>query len=113
MPRFFFHIVHGNDRLDDVTGVDLAGEQAAFDHAVDVLQRLLRSSAGQELDSTYLLEVADAHGNYLFPVSMDLPISNKRRGANAIERTEAAPRCANSLVHEEPASGHGVQGHGY
>ena len=20
MPRFFFHIVHGNDRLDDVTG---------------------------------------------------------------------------------------------
>jgi hypothetical protein len=66
MPRFFFHIVHGNDRLDDVTGVDLAGEQAAFDHAVDILPTLLRTSAGQELDF--------AHGNYLFPVSMDLPI---------------------------------------
>ena len=80
MPRFFFHIIHGNDRLDDVTGVDLAGEQAAFDHAVDILQTLLRASAGQELDSTYLLEVADAHGNYLFPVSMDLPIIQQVKG---------------------------------
>jgi hypothetical protein len=74
------HIVHGNDRLDDVTGVDLAGEQAAFDHAADILQKLLRTSAGQDLDSTYLLEVADAHGNYLFPVSMDLPIIQQVKG---------------------------------
>jgi hypothetical protein len=74
------HIVHGNDRLDDVTGVDLAGEQAAFDHAADILQKLLRTSAGQDLDSTYLLEVADAHGNYLFPVSMDLPIVQQVKG---------------------------------
>jgi hypothetical protein len=81
MPRFFFHMVHGNDRLDDVTGVDLAGEQTAFDHAVDILQRLLRTAAGQELDSTYLLEVADARGNYLFPVSMDLPIIQQVKGA--------------------------------
>jgi hypothetical protein len=80
MPRFFFHMVHGNDRLDDVTGVELAGEQPAFDHAVDILQRLLRTPAGQELDSTYLLEVADAHGNYLFPVTMDLPIIQQVRG---------------------------------
>ena len=74
------YIVHGNDRLDDVTGVDLAGEQAAFDHAADILQKLLRTSAGQDLDSTYLLEVADAHGNYLFPVSMDLPIIQQVKG---------------------------------
>jgi hypothetical protein len=73
-------MVHGNDRQDDITGVDLAGEQAAFDHAVNILQRLLRSAAGQELDSTYLLEVADAHGNYLFPVSMDLPIIQQAKG---------------------------------
>jgi hypothetical protein len=80
VPRFFFHMAHGDERQNDANGVDLSGDQAAFDHAVDILQTLLRASAGQELDSTYLLEVADAHGNYLFPVSMDLPIIQQVKG---------------------------------
>ena len=74
MPRFFFHMAHGDERQNDANGVDLSGDQAAFDHAVDILQRLLRTPASQKLNSGTYLEVADAHGNYLFSVPMDLPI---------------------------------------
>jgi hypothetical protein len=75
-------MVHGNDRQDDVIGVDLPGDQAAFDHAVDILQRLLRTPAGKKLDSgTYSLEVVDADGNHLFPVPLNLPIIQQVNGS--------------------------------
>jgi hypothetical protein len=49
MPRYFFHIVHADERQNDPVGVDLPGDQSAFDHAVDMLRRLLRTPSGQRL----------------------------------------------------------------
>jgi hypothetical protein len=80
MPRYFFHIVHADERQNDPVGVDLPGDQSAFDHAVDMLRRLLRTPSGQRLSPTYSMEVTDDHGRFLFSVPLDLPIVQQRDG---------------------------------
>ena len=59
-------------------GVDLPGDQSAFDHAVDILRRLLRTPSGQRLSPAYSMEVTDDHGRFLFSVPLDLPIVQRR-----------------------------------
>ena len=82
MPRYFFHIVHADERQNDATGVDLPGDQSAFDHAVDILQRLLRTRSGQRLSPAYSMEVTDDHGRFLFSVPLDLPIVQQGNGGS-------------------------------
>ena len=83
MPRYFFHIVEGERRQNDITGVDLPGDQSAFDHAVDTLRRLLRTPSGQRLSPAYSMEVTDDHGRFLFSVPLDLPIVQQGNGGQS------------------------------
>jgi hypothetical protein len=101
MPLFFFHIVHGADRQDDTTGVDLPGDQSAFDHAVDVLQRLLETSAGRRLNpATYSLEVGDAYGFVLSRSRWTCPFSSRAMKAAALaSRLESVfPRVSQTVL---------------
>jgi len=75
------HIVHADERQNDATGVDLPGDQSAFDHAVDILRRLLRTPSGKRLSPAYLMEVTDDHGRFLFSVPLDLAIVQQGNGA--------------------------------
>jgi hypothetical protein len=82
MPLYFFHLLSGDLRQPYTRGVDLPGDQAAFDHAVKVLQEKLRTYRSKRLNATgYCLEVADDNGNHLFDVPVGLPIIQQERDA--------------------------------
>ena len=73
MPRYFFHAVNGQGRQEDTTGIDLPGDQAAFDHGVAILQALWRSPSGKRAQS-HSIEVRESQGYFLFAIPLDLPI---------------------------------------
>src|SRR5215208_5579357 len=74
LPRYFFPIIDGDRRQPDAEGIDLPGDQAAFDHVVRRL-REMRKTPGQRLSpAAYSIEVTNEQGILIFTDPMDLPI---------------------------------------
>jgi hypothetical protein len=75
LPRYFLPVVDGDHRQPDADGIDLPGDQAAFDHVIRVLRELRKTPFGQRLNPpAYSIEVMNEQGILIFTVPMDLPI---------------------------------------
>ncbi len=72
LPHYFFPIIYGDHRQPDADGIDLSGDQAAFDHAIRVLREIRKAPFGKSLNLS--IEVTNDQGVLIFTVPMELPI---------------------------------------
>jgi hypothetical protein len=69
LPRYFLPIVDGDHRQPDAEGIDLPGDQAAFDHVIS-----LREMRKTRLNpAAYSIDVMNEQGVLIFTVPIDLP----------------------------------------
>jgi hypothetical protein len=77
MPRFFFHVVDGIERLEDPEGLELADEAAAKKMAVqialEIMAELLRNG---ETVNGQIFEIADDTGKVILLLPFKAAIPN-------------------------------------
>ena len=68
MPRYFFHVFHGNPQFDS-SGEELPDENAAWNEAILTTGRILQD-IGTKLnaDRPWRMEVTDEFANSLFSI---------------------------------------------
>ena len=81
LPRYFFPIIYGDHRQPDADGIDLSGDQAAFDHAIRVLREIRKAPFGKSLNpAAYSIEVTNDQGVLIFTVPIELPSRREHPG---------------------------------
>jgi hypothetical protein len=77
MPRYFFHVVDGEERLEDAEGVPLPDERAARKMAVHIAREIMAESLrnGEPIDGQ-VFEVADENGEVVIRMPFKSAIPN-------------------------------------
>lgn len=67
MPKYFFHITSDEDFVEDLEGVELAGDVEAREEAIDAAREMLSESVrkGEVIDG-HVFDVRDAFGTKVF-----------------------------------------------
>ena len=61
--KYFFHITHNEPRVDDIEGVELTGEKAAWDEATKACGEMIRDIDGSlHMGSDWKMDVDDEDG---------------------------------------------------
>jgi hypothetical protein len=70
VPRYFFHFTHCEPRVDDLDGIDLPDEKAAWEEATRACGEMVEEIDGDlSLGSVWRMEVHDENGP-LFRISV-------------------------------------------
>jgi hypothetical protein len=72
VPRYFFHMVRRDDRIDDVSGTEFPDLETATRHAVRIARELEMEAFGPD----WLIVVAEENGRDLIKVTPDGEISH-------------------------------------
>jgi hypothetical protein len=72
MPRYYFHLTRGRERIEDTAGVDLAGDDEARLVARDVLGETAAGNADQLHDfAGWTVEITDGSGRVVDSIPLD------------------------------------------
>jgi len=69
MPRYFFHVRHGQVLYRDPDGIELADDSAARAHAIDDAEDLRRMDSLDAPTEEFTIEVSDVEGR----ISLSVP----------------------------------------
>ena len=70
MPRFYFHLCNGAEFVEDEEGIDLPGNAAAHQKAVDSLRDVMAGDLlGGDLNTASFIEIEDEQHEYIETVS--------------------------------------------
>lgn len=86
MPHYFFHMAAHGEQLCDENGTDFQDLSAAYQHALDVIQRAIHF-LGEEDTSRWMINIATADGaaplTVLFPPCIVAGRANRTRNASS------------------------------
>lgn len=71
MPRYYFEVTDGKQRLRPPHGIDLLGNAAAREEAVRLAYDLKRAEAHRDWDG-WFIKVTDSHGHSIDTVPIDV-----------------------------------------
>jgi len=84
MPRYYFHVVQGEQVYRDCVGQEFPTPMAALREARLVAGELVRDAAFSDRALDHLLEVSDGNGNIILSFQCsDMEIVGERRGPRA------------------------------
>ena len=84
MPRFFFDVILGEERIDDVEGQDLPDLESARSAGIRVLEETLAHNLlRNEPVEDPILEILDAKGNLIERLRPAAPSANSFRRSRA------------------------------
>jgi Domain of unknown function (DUF6894) len=84
MPRYYFHVVQGEQVYRDCVGQEFPSHQAALREARLVAGELVRDAAFADRSLDHVLEVSDGNGNIILSFQCsDLETVGEDRGPGA------------------------------